>query len=150
MSTIPDTMKIIAKDIQGVFEELVKLLLRKSLHPTLNPLGQNTKIVYNTIKGRYERGLIGSSPDDNINKYTYTMTNDSLGWSDEVLVNFKVMAKFIKSNSTQKFPTRLVKTHNALKTKTRVAFSDKETRQYIMTDRTSILTQYKNFVEFES
>ncbi|XWV26147.1 hypothetical protein QJ857_gp0932 [Tupanvirus soda lake] len=148
MSTIPDTMRIIAKDVQGVFEELVKLLLRKSLRPTLNPLGQNTKIVYNSFKGRYERGLIGSSPDDNINKYTYTMTNESLGWSDEVLANFKVMAKFIKSNVTQRFPAGHAKTHNYLKSKARVAFSDKEAKQHALNGRTPILTQYKNFLSF--
>ena len=102
MSTIPDTMRIIARNVQHTFEELIKLLLRKSLRPILNPLGSNTKVVYNTFRGKYERGFIGSSSEDNINKYSYIMTHDSLGWTDEMLANFKIMAKFIKNNALHK------------------------------------------------
>jgi len=150
MATIPDTMKTIARDVQNTFEELVKLLLRKTLRPTLNPLGQNTKIVYNTFKGRYERGFIGSSPDDNINKYTYTMTHESLGWTNEILASLKVMAKFIKNNVAQRFPAGHTNTHNNLKSRAKVSFSDKEGKHHMITGKTPILTQYKNLLTFIS
>lgn len=139
MSTIPDTLKNISRDIQHAFEELLKLLLRKSLRPTLNPLKANTNIVYNNFRGRYERGFIGSSSEDNINKYSYVMTHDSLGWDGETLANFKVMAKFIKVNTPQRFPAGNTKTYNALKTKAKVAFSEKETKN-------STFPQYCNFL----
>lgn len=155
MSTIPDTMKTISRDIQHTFEELLKLLLRKSLRPTLNPLGTNTKIVYNTFRGRYERGFVGSSPGDNINKYSYIMTHDSLGWNGDVLANFKVLAKFIKNNTLQRFPVssqclqsidfsnpeRNAKKHNMHKKKSRVAFTDKETKNLNQ-------PSYNNFLNF--
>jgi len=148
MLTIPDTMRVIAKDIQYTFEELIKLLLRKSLRPILNPLGTNTKIVYNTFRGRYERGFVGSSPDDNINKYSYIMTHDSIGWSGEILTSFKAMAKFIKNNTPQRFPAGHTKIHNQIKSRAKVAFSDKEAKQHLMTGRMPGLTQYKNFLTF--
>ena len=169
MSTIPDTMRFIAKDVQNTFEELVKLLLRKTLRPALNPLNQNTKVIYNTYKGRYERGFIGSSPDDNITKYIYTMTNESLGWGDEVLANFRVMAKFIKNNTPQRFPAGNAQTHNNLKSRSKVSFSDKEGKHNTIGTRntisarpenpsialalrgsTSTFNQYKNFLNFMS
>lgn len=100
MSTIPLTMKSISQDIHAAFEDLMKLLLRKSLRPTLNPLGPNARIIYNNAKCRYERGFVGCNSDDIVNKYSYLMTHDTLGWVGEILSNFKVIAKFIK-NSTQ-------------------------------------------------
>lgn len=131
MTTIPDTMRIIAKDVQCTFEELIKLLIRKSLRPALNPLGQNTKIVYNVFRSRYERGFIGSSPEDNINKYSYIMTNDSIGWTGESITNFKVMAKFMKNSIPLRFPQGNTSTHNLLKSKSRVPFSDHEPKHFI-------------------
>ena len=149
MTTIPDTMRTISRDIQHTFEELMKLLLRKTLRPTLNPLGNNTKVVYNTFRGRYERGFIGSSPEDNINKYSYLMTHDSLGWAEDTLVNFKVLAKFIKnSNTPQRFPAGHGKIRNLLLSKSPVAFSEKEAKVHTNTGRIHLLTQYKNFLGF--
>ena len=98
MSTVPETIKIISDNVQGVFEELTKLLLRKTLKPSINPINHGNKIVYNAYKKRYERGFLGSVSDDCVNKYTYSMTNASLGWTDEVLANFKTSPKFIKSS----------------------------------------------------
>lgn len=144
MTTIPDIMKIISRDIQSTFEELIKLLIRKSLRPVLNPLGTNTKVVYNNFKGKYERGFIGSSPDDNISKYSYIMTHDSLGWTEEVLVNFKVMAKFIKNNTIERFPIINTKKHNSIKPRRKIAFSDRENKQFIFNIPSN--TQYKNFL----
>lgn len=146
MSTIPDTMKIIARDIQCAFEELIKLLLRKSLSPALNPLGNSTKIVYNNYRGKYERGYIGTSPDDNISKYCYIMTHDSLGWTDEILTSFKIMAKFIKNNTVQRFPVMNTKNHNLIKSKARVAFSDREGKQHIINNKVPSISQYKIFL----
>ncbi len=142
MLTIQDTMRTISRDVQYTFEELVKLLLRKSLRPILNPLNQNTKIVYNKFRGKYERGFIGSSSDDNINKYTYTMTHESLGWTNEVLANFKITAKFMKNNVAQRFPAGSAKTHNSIKPKSQIAFSDKERK------KSHVQSQYKNFLNF--
>ena len=147
MTTIPETMRIITKNIQHTFEEMVKLLLRKTLRPTLNPLGANTKIVYNNFKSKYERGLIGSSPDDNINKYNYLMTHDSLGWTDDSLANFKVLAKFIKNNTLQRFPAGHGKIRNSLLTKSKVAYSDKEAKASIGAHTTN-LAHYKNFLTY--
>lgn len=151
MSTIPDTMKIISRDVQCVFEELVKLLLRKSLRPALNPIGTNKAVIYNNFRGKYERGLVKSCPNDYINKYNYVMTNDSLGWTDEILVNFKIMAKFIKSNVVQRFPVGSIKTNSNNfnsnrnsnkngKQKTKMAFSNKK--------KTCNSNQYKKFLSF--
>lgn len=152
MTTIPDTMKTISRDIQNTFEELVKILLRKTLRPALNPLNANTKIVYNTFRGRYERGFIGSLPDDHINKYSYVMTHESLGWDDEILANFKVMAKFIKNNVPQRFPAGNTKTHNLIKPKTKIAFSDKEIKAHepSQSSQSSQSSQYKNFLDIIS
>lgn len=147
MTTIPDMMRIIARDIQNVFEELIKLLLRKSLHPILNPLHPNTKVVYNSFRNKYERGMIGSICD-NINKYSYLMTHDSLGWNDEILANFKMMAKFIKNNTPERFPAGNAKCYNKLKSRNKVAFSDREIKDTINRMRT--LTQYQNLLTFLS
>jgi hypothetical protein len=135
-------MRTISRDVQNTFEELAKLLLRKSLRPILNPLNQNTKIVYNKFRGRYERGFIGSSCDDNINKYTYTMTHESLGWTNDILANFKIMAKFMKNNVAQRFPAGNTKTHNNIKSKNQIAFSDKEGK------KSGSMSQYKNFLNY--
>lgn len=142
MSTIPDTMKTISRDIQYTFEELVKLLMRKSLRPVLNPLKHNDKIIYNNFRRKYERGFVGSSPDDNINKYSYIMTNDSIGWTGEILTNFKVMAKFIKNNNPIRFPAGNAQTHNTVKSKSRVAYTDKEL------DSNVVGKTYNNFLTY--
>lgn len=147
-TTIPDRMKTISKDTQHTFEELVKLLVRKTLPPILNPLGQN-KVVYNTYKGKHERGFIGSTADDNINKYSYILTNESLGWADDILVNFKVLAKFIKNNNPQKLTTNSSKMRNSFLSKSNVSFSDKEIKTNINTGKVPS-TQYKNFTSFIS
>ena len=148
MATIPDTMRTIARDVQHAFEELMKLLLRKTLRPALNPLGNNTKVIYNTYKGKYERGLVGSIPDDNINKYSYIMTHDSLGWVDDSLTNFRVLAKFIKNNVPQRFPAGHAKIRNTILSKSNIAFSDKEAKGHLNSGRMPLLTQYKNFLTF--
>lgn len=160
MTTIPDTMRIISKDVQNTFEELVKLLLRKTLRPNLNPLGKNNKIVYNSLKKKYERGYITSLSDDIINKYSYVMTNESLGWTDDVLANLKVIAKFIK-NSTHPSMTNgknvscctKARSHsNApssnVVSRPKILFSDK-IRPNVIPEHTS-LTQYKNLLNFMS
>ena len=98
MSTILDRIKNISNEIQITFEELVKLLLRKTLPPVLNQINQRDGYVYNSSRGRYERGLIRSSGEDNINKYNYAITNDSLGWTGESIISFKAIAKTVKGS----------------------------------------------------
>lgn len=144
MSTVADTMQTLSNDIQLTFEELVKLLLRKTLKPILNPLGNNN-IVYNSIKGKYERGLINSANNDNINRYTYTMTKESLGWSDEILAHFRINAKFIKSSVPQRFPSN-TKYHNIMKPNAKISFSDKETKNIINQCGENAICQYKNLL----
>lgn len=97
MSTIPETLRSISSDIQGTFEELIKLLLRKSLNPSLNSKNTNRPIVYNAFLGRYERGYQGSATEDCVNRYTYLMTSECIGWNGEILTNFKVIPKFTKN-----------------------------------------------------
>lgn len=151
MSTIPETMKNISKHIQQTFEELMKLLLRKTLRPVVNPLGSNTKVVYNRYRKRYERGLIGSSPEDNINKYIYLITHESLGWTDDSLANFRVLPKFIKNtNVAPRFPAGYANLRNTVLSKSNVAFSDQEIRNNNLTGRMAATTQYKNFLSLLS
>jgi len=160
MSTIPETMKIIANDIQNTFEELMKLLLRKTLPPILNPLGPNTSVIYNTYLGRYERGFVGSVCDDSINRYNYIMTHDSLGWTDDVMTNFKAVAKFIKNSIVPRFPESNTKLHNSIKLKSKVPFTDlkkiskgktpnlskSHCAECLSPQLTSSYVQYKNFL----
>lgn len=150
MANIPDTIKNISQDIQCTFEELIKLLIRKSLRPALNPLNANTKVVYNTHLGKYERGYLGSASDDSVNKYIYLMTHECLGWTNEILTNFKVMAKFIKNNTVSRFPAVNTKTHNQLKSRSRVAFTEREGKQHLSNNRVPSTTQYKNFLSILS
>ncbi|MEM0354069.1 MAG: hypothetical protein QXW79_00670 [Thermoplasmata archaeon] len=146
MSRVPKTIELISQSIQSAFGELVKLLIGKTLRPTLNPLGSNVRTIYNTSCGKNGRTLIGSNPVDNMNKYNYKMTHDSLGWTGDNLANFKVMAKFIKNNAVQRFPSGYSKIRNTLLSKSPVAFSDKEVRD----NNPNICTtsQYKNFLSF--
>lgn len=148
MSSIPERVKIISRDIQCTFEELIKLLVRKTLRPALNPLNSNTKIVYNNIRNRYERGYVGNSADDNVSKYNYILTNDCLGWCDEILVNFKVVAKFIKNNINHKTTSCNSGPASRLKAKSRVAFSDKEGEYQLLSNSVPSFSQYKNFLSF--
>ena len=126
MTTIPELIKTLSDDVQHAFEELMKLLLRKTLRPTLNPLGPNTKVVFNPKLQKYERGYIGASPDDNINKYSYILTHDCLGWVSDSVTNFKVYAKFMRNNYPPRYPQGASKTHNAKLTKSEVAYSSRE------------------------
>lgn len=144
MSTIADTMKTFAQDVQMTFEELMKLLLRKTLKPILNPLG-NSNIIYNTYKGKYERGLVQSTNNDTINKYVYTMTKESLGWNSDLLVNFRINAKFMKSSIPHRFPSN-TKTYNAMKPRARVSFSDKENKNTVNQCGDVAVCQYKSIL----
>lgn len=132
MSTIPDTINKISNNIQLSFSELVKLLLRKSLPPVLNPT--KSDYVHNICKGRYEKGL-AKSRSDNINRYFYTMTRESLGWTDDILANFKITAKFPKGNLIHRFPVGDSQTHNKLKQISKIAFTKMDNK-----------TQYKKIL----
>ena len=143
METIPDMMKNVSRNIQNTFEELIKLVLRKTLRPILNPLGPNTKVVYNNFLGKYERGFIGSCPEDSINKYNYVLTHDCLGWADDVLTNFRILAKFIKNNALQKSLTNSKST--AFNQKVKLPYLD-ERGQSNKCCKCKTDSQYKNFL----
>lgn len=93
MSTIVDTIANISGLVQRSFSELTKLVLRKTIRPTLNPLGRNTKVVYNAYTGQYERGFVGYDPSDSVNKYLYQMDSSTIGWKGDNLVSFKMSPK---------------------------------------------------------
>lgn len=92
-TTILETVENISDNIQETFTELIKLVLRKTIRPALNPLGRNTRVLYNSGTNRYERGFVGHDPSDNINKYTYHMVSDTLGWTSNNDVLFKISPK---------------------------------------------------------
>lgn len=155
MTTIPDTVENICKKIQTVFEELIKLLIRKTVNPVTNNLGQN-RIVYNLNTCRYERGHVGKSSGDKINKYSYQITKDSLGWTDEIFANFKMTAKIIKSNTVKRFPAS-TKNHNIAKQNSKIVFVgsgsntgsklNSRSKSYSSINRTKILNQYNDFIK---
>ena len=93
MATIVDTIANISGLVQRSFSELVKLTLRKTIRPVLNPLGRNTKIVYNSYTGKYERGFVGFDPSDSVNKYLYQMDSTTIGWNGDNIVSFKMTPK---------------------------------------------------------
>ena len=72
MFTISDTMIKISLEIQDVFEELLKSVLRKTLQPILNPLNPSNRVIDNPIH--------------NINGYTYILMHDCLGWTDDCVI----------------------------------------------------------------
>lgn len=139
MSTIPERISEISKSIQCAFEELVKLLLRKSINPVLN-CKSNT--VFNSFSGKYEKGC---QTNDTVNKYNYIITNDSIGWMDEMLVNFKIVAKIsVHKKICNKKDSCLNRS------KVRVSFSEKEGVYKLITGGNTSASQYKNFISFFS
>jgi hypothetical protein len=93
MTTIVETITNISENIQESFSELIKLVLRKTITPVLNPLGRNSRTLYNASTGRFERGYVGYDPSDSVNKYTYQMTTETLGWTGNDIVTFKITPK---------------------------------------------------------
>lgn len=152
MSTISDIMACISKDIQSVFGELVKLLLRKTLNSKINP-NKNKETIYNAHLGKYVRRITNSSNEDHVGKYNYVMTYESLGWTDEILANFKIIAKFIKKkNHCPQIPPKcnMIKNTNKKKDlvyKTKIMFSDKEDKHYVNM-RMRSCAQYDNLLNF--
>lgn len=150
MTSVPETMKIIADDVQLVAKELIRLLLRKTIRPSINPISTNSKVVYNTHTCRYERGLLGSTADDNVNKYNFSLTFESLGWTDDIFVNFRTVAKIIQSSDPiNKFPS-VCGSNRQLIGKARVAFSDRDSKQNQLMGKNNTPTQYNNLVDFIS
>ncbi|BCS83228.1 hypothetical protein QLL95_gp0895 [Cotonvirus japonicus] len=143
MSTIANTMETLSYDVQMTFEELVKLLLRK----TQKPITCNNKnnIIYNAYTGKYEKGLVTSSHGDNINKYVYRMTKESLGWSDDTLANFSVDTKHVKNNTLQKLSTNH-KPSYVCKSKSRLLFSDRDPKNPKSCSKNKSLGKYKNML----
>jgi len=74
--TIPGIIKKISSDIQSTAGELIRLMLKKSI-----------KII------------------NRADNYSYILTNNCIGWTNNAITNFKLFPKFIKNNKTrQKFP----------------------------------------------
>lgn len=74
-TSIPSIILSIANDIQSSFEELIKLLLRKSLTPL-------------AINGC-----------DNINNYQYQLVNNSIGWTGSSMATFRIIFKYSKQSN---------------------------------------------------
>ncbi|RYE12765.1 MAG: hypothetical protein EOP34_10205 [Rickettsiales bacterium] len=146
MTTIPELFKIISNDIQATFEELMKLTLRKSLRPTLNPYIQNVKVLYNPATGKYERGYVGSSGDDNVNKYNYSLTNECLGWVDDNITAFKVSARIIKSNFPARKP-QLSGSYYSKLTKVKVAYNNREQKAGLVLAKLANCKKYSSLIE---
>lgn len=93
MISVPDTIKIISKTIKQTFDELIKLLLWKSIKPSLNGIRNTNKVVYNSCRNRIERGLTRYSDHKIIGKYLFVVTPESLGWNDDTFMSIKVCPK---------------------------------------------------------
>ena len=117
MSTIVETIQNISNDVQSTFEHLIKLVVRKTLRPPLNPLSKSDRVCFNPYTGKNEREYIGNWSEDIVNKYNYHLTNDCLGWVDDNITEFRLTAKFIKNT----FPARKPATINRYSKLTNVA-----------------------------
>ena len=74
--SVPGIIKKISSDIQSTANELIKLMLKKSI-----------RII------------------NRADNYSYILTNNCIGWTDNAVTNFKLYPKFIKNNKArQKFP----------------------------------------------
>lgn len=93
--TISEQIRLISNDIQETFEELIKLVIRKSIPPGLNKIAPKT--VFNPFTGMGEQALIIGCNGDCVNKYTYRITNRALGWTDDIIVSFRMNVKFAKT-----------------------------------------------------
>jgi len=141
--TISDKIKIIASDIQNCAEELIKLTIRKTLRPILNQVQSNNSIRYNNFLGKYERGYMGSASDDIINKYSYVLTRDCIGWTENNVTNFKILAKFIKNKYPSSLPNNYGKIHTALLVK-----RSKNESQTTINKYTQSLSSYQNLINY--
>lgn len=92
-NTILEMITSLSDNIGETFTELIKLVLRKTIHPTLNPSCYNSRTIYNPSTGKYERGFVGFDPYDNINKYMYYMVNETLGWNADITAVFRIIPK---------------------------------------------------------
>lgn len=102
MESIPNIINEISEDIQSTFEQLIKLVIRKTLpHGINNSINSNIKEVFNPFTGYNEPALITGCNADKINKYTYKITNRALGWSNDQIVSFKMTARYVATNPTQ-------------------------------------------------
>lgn len=153
MPTISDIVNSISICIQESFEELVKILIRKNIRPIFSAKKLNTNKISNLERIKNENYCTGSSLSDNVNKYSYSLTNDTLGWSGEYFASFKIVAKIIKND-----PIIKSSTNNSFakekeqryicknKIKTRIAFTEKESEYYTINGKPLPMALYKNFL----
>ena len=95
MSTIPELVRTVSNDIQETFDELIKLVIRKTVPPAFNRTSAPS--IFNPFTGLNEPGLVVGCNSDLINKYTYRITNRALGWTDDQIISFRMTARFANS-----------------------------------------------------
>ena len=93
MATITETITNISEIIEETFSELIKLVLRKTIRPTLNPIGRNSRTIFNEFTRRSERVFNGTDPSDCVNKYIYSMTTEAIGWTSDSITVFRMIPK---------------------------------------------------------
>ena len=142
MSAIPDTIAKIFGDTQDVFEQLIKLVIRKTLRPAINPISPNEKRIFNPYTNRYERAFIGANQEDNVNKYNYQLTSNCLGWVDDYITNFKMTARYIKSTPPVRRPT--ITNRNLLLTTVPVAYNN---RALVASDTPPVINKFRATME---
>jgi hypothetical protein len=104
MDTISDNMKTLSKDIKSVFEELIKLLIKKNLKTPVNP-SVNTKSLCSASSSTSEGKIYVYKPksernDDVVSRFVFSMTNESLGWTGCVMVDFELITKSVSGPLT--------------------------------------------------
>jgi|GEM_PF-3634216 len=140
--TIAESIGAISNEVQNVFEELIKLVLRKTFRPTINPLRNNERLIYNPYTGRNERTIVGSSGDDQVAKYNYSLDNDSLGWAGPNVTTFRAVAKIIKNRFPYRRPEDIHRTSKLILSK--LAYSD---RQSTEKENIAQSSNFDNFVD---
>ncbi len=83
-----DQIKIVTNNTQSLFEDILKLLIKKSIPGLLNRTTNN----YSAI-----------------DKYHYKITRDSIGWNGESLISFKMIPKFHKDTSSDQRKIKKIK-----------------------------------------
>lgn len=150
--TVSETIGIISKDVQQVFDDLMKLILRKTLRPTLNPLGSNTITAFNTRTQKYETVIQSSNPDFGINKYNYTMIVECIGWCGDSITTMKAISKISPGNYPERHPQGQLETRNTRLVRNRTVYSTREQKE--AAEKKALIsrstTEYKRFIEFIS
>lgn len=85
---ILEILKKLDKCISELFDEIIRLILRKS---TIN-LNTNRRLLFNPIKGKYEHMLVKNRERNHINKFLFSLNKNSLCQNEYLLV-FYILRK---------------------------------------------------------